>query len=214
MEINWLGYSCFRLKGSQTTVITDPFPPDLGYSLGKQPPVARIVTVSHDHPNHSYVKGIGGDPKVINGPGEYEISGVFIIGLTTYHDAEDGRVRGKNTVYFIEIDGVKIVHLGDLGHPLTPTQVEEIGDVDVLLAPVGDVSTINATQAAETVRRLEAKIVIPMHYKTPNLKRELEPVDRFLKEMGVLQPKTQPKLNVTSNNLPLITQVIQLDYKA
>jgi L-ascorbate metabolism protein UlaG (beta-lactamase superfamily) len=210
MEITWFGHSCFRLKGAHATVITDPFPPELGYALGK--PTARIVTVSHAHPGHSYVQGIGGDPHIANGPGEYEISGVFIIGFATYHDAEEGRSRGKNTAYFLEIDGVKIVHLGDLGHALGAESVEEIGDVDVLLVPVGGVSTINAAQAAETVRRLEPKIVVPMHYKTPALTRELGTVDGFLKEMGT-QGNSQLKLSVTPNNLPLTTQVILLDYK-
>ena len=211
MEITWLGHSCFRLKGAHATVITDPVSPELGYTLGKV--TARIVTVSHSHPGHSYVQGVGGDPRIINGPGEYEISSVFIIGMATYHDGEEGRNRGKNTIYFLEIDGVKIVHLGDLGHALGAGSVEEIGDVDVLLVPVGGVSTINAAQAAETVRRLEAKIVVPMHYKTPVLKRELDSIDRFLKEMGT-QGNTQPRLSVTPHNLPLTTQVILLDYKA
>jgi L-ascorbate metabolism protein UlaG (beta-lactamase superfamily) len=210
MEITWLGHSCFRLKGSQATVITDPYPPDLGYSLGKQ--TARIVTVSHQHAGHSYVGGIGGEPKVIKGPGEYEIGGILVIGLPTFHDGDGGKQRGKNIVYLIEVDEVAICHLGDLGHVLTTQQVEEIGNVDVLLVPVGGVSTINASMAAEVVRQLEPKIVVPMHYKTEALKRELEPVDRFLKEMGVKDVTSRPKLSVTKANLPVSTQVLLLSY--
>ena len=208
MDINWLGHSCFRIKGNQAIVITDPFPPDLGYSLGKQ--TADIITVSHQHPSNSYTDGIGGEPKIVKGPGEYEISGVLIIGITTYHDAVRGQTRGKNTAYIMEIDGVSICHLGDLGHVLTSEQVEEIGDVDVLLLPVGGASTINATMAAEVIRQLEPKAVIPMHFKTPFLKRELDPVEDFLKEMGMERVESRPKLTVSRTNLPPSTQVFLL----
>ncbi|MFC1954094.1 MBL fold metallo-hydrolase [Chloroflexota bacterium] len=210
MEISWLGHSCFKIRGNQATIITDPYSPDLGYSLGK--PEARIVTVSHQHPGHSYIEGVGGDPRPVRGPGEYEISGVLIIGTATFHDGEAGNKRGKNTVYLMEIDEVSVCHLGDLGHALTPAQVEEIDNVDVLLLPVGGVSTINAPIAAEVVRQLEPKAVVPMHYKTEALKRELEPVDSFLKEMGVKEVHSQPKLSVTKANLPASTQVFLLDY--
>jgi len=210
MDISWLGHSCFRIRGSHATVITDPYSPDLGYSLGK--PTARIVTVSHQHSGHSYVQGIGGEPRLVTRPGEYEISGVLIIGIATFHDADRGSKRGKNTVYLIEVDEVSICHLGDLGHVLTTEQVEEIGNVDVLLLPVGGVSTINAPMAAEVVRQLEPKAVVPMHYKTSALSWELEPVERFLKEIGVKQVEPQPKLSLTKSNLPLSTQVFLLDY--
>ena len=210
MDISWLGHSCFRIRGSHATVITDPYSPNLGYSLGK--PTARIVTVSHQHPGHSYISGIGGDPKPVIGPGEYEISGVLIIGMTTFHDREGGKKRGKNTAYLIEVDEVSVCHLGDLGHVLTTEQVEEIDNIDVLLLPVGGVSTIDAPMAAEVVRQLEPKAVVPMHYKTEALKRELEPVDRFLKEMGIKEADSQPKLSFTKANLPASTQVFLLDY--
>ncbi len=211
MEITWLGHSCFKLKGKQATILTDPFSPELGYTLGKVTP--QIVTVSHSHDGHSYVKGVGDDPIVIRGPGEYEIGGILTIGVQTYHDNEKGAQRGKNTVYVIEIDDLSVCHMGDLGHPLTAEQVAAIDSVDVLMLPVGGVSTIDATQAAEVVRRLEPKIVIPMHYKTEVLKKELATVDRFLKEMGVKESVPQPKLLVNKNNLPLSLQVVLLNYK-
>jgi len=210
MDITWLGHSCFRLRGSHATAITDPYSPDLGYTLGK--PTARIVTVSHQHPGHSYVQGIAGQPKVVKGPGEYEISGVLIIGVATFHDGERGKKRGKNTVYLMEIDEISVCHLGDLGHVLTGEQVEEIDNVDVLLLPVGGGSTINAPMAAEVVRQLEPKAVIPMHYKTLALSRELEPVERFLKEIGAKEVNPQSKLSLTKSNLPASTQVFLLDY--
>jgi L-ascorbate metabolism protein UlaG (beta-lactamase superfamily) len=210
VDITWLGHSCFRIKGSQAVVITDPFPPDLGYSLGKLN--ANIVTVSHQHLSHSYVQGIGGKPRIVQGPGEYEISGVLIIGIATFHDAEGGRKRGKNTVYLMEVDGISVCHLGDLGQVLTSEQVGEIGDVDVLLLPVGGVSTIDAAMAAEVIRQLEPKAVVPMHYKTPLVNRELDPVEKFLKEMGMGQIEPRPKLSLTKSNLPASTQVFLLSY--
>ncbi|MBI2849723.1 MAG: MBL fold metallo-hydrolase [Chloroflexi bacterium] len=210
MEITWLGHSCFRIKGSRTTVITDPYSPNSGYSLGKQ--TARVITVSHPHPEHSHLAGIGGEFRAVQGPGEYEIGGVMIIGMATFHDGEKGKARGKNTVYVIEIDELSVCHLGDLGHALTAEQAEELGNIDILLVPVGGVSTIDASGAAEVVRQLEPKIVIPMHYKTPVLKRELEPVDKFLTEMGVKEISAQPKLSVNKALLPLTTQVFLLSY--
>ena len=210
MDITWLGHSCFKLRGKQATVITDPYSPNLGYSLGKQ--TASIVTVSHQHLGHSFTEGISGNPKLVNGPGEYEISNVLIIGVATFHDEDRGNKRGKNTVYLIEIDEISICHLGDLGHVLNNEQVEELGNVDVLLLPVGGVSTIDAPVATEIVRQLEPKIVIPMHYKTPAISRELEPVDRFLKEIGAHDINSQAKLTLTKSSLPISTQVVLLDY--
>jgi L-ascorbate metabolism protein UlaG (beta-lactamase superfamily) len=208
MEITWLGYSCFFLKGKNTSVITDPCPPDLGYPIDK--PSARIVTVSHNHREHSFVEVVNGEKRVVSRPGEYEIGGVLIIGISTYHDAENGTLSGKNTVFVIEVDDVTICHLGDLGHSLSSKQIEELGNVDVLLVPVGGGTTINATQAAAVVRSLEPKIVVPMHYKTLTLTKELDPVDKFLKEMGLNEVVPQTKLVITKSSLPLTTQVLVL----
>jgi len=132
--------------------------------------------------------------------------------MTTFHDGEGGRKRGKNTVYLMEVDEVSVCHLGDLGHVLTTEQVAELDNVDVLLLPVGGVSTIDAPLAAEVVRQLEPKVVVPMHYKTEALDRELEPVGRFLKEMGVKEVNSQPKLSFTKPSLPATMQVFLLDY--
>jgi L-ascorbate metabolism protein UlaG (beta-lactamase superfamily) len=208
VDITWLGHSCFRIKGSQAIIITDPFPPELGYTLGKQ--TANIITVSHQHPSHSYVQGIGGEPRIIKGPGEYEISNILIIGIATFHDNQRGQVRGKNTVYVMEIDGVSVCHLGDLGHMLSTEQVEEIGNVDILFLPVGGGSTISAAVATELILQLEPNAVVPMHYKTPAIKRELDSVDVFLKEMGIGQIEPRPKLTLSKSNLPLSTQVFLL----
>ena len=211
MDITWLGHACFRIKGSQATIITDPFPPELGYTLPAKLE-ADIVTVSHPHPSHSYVQGVGGSPKVVQGPGEYEIAGVLIIGVGTFHDNERGAQRGKNTAYLMEIDGVSICHLGDIGHVLSDEQLEEIGDVDVLLLPVGGHNTIGGAVAAEIIRQIEPKAVIPMHYQTPELKRTLDPLESFLKEMGLGPVEPRPKLTVSRTGLLPGTQVYVLSY--
>ncbi len=210
MDINWLGHSCFRIRGRQATIITDPYSPDYGYSLGK--PTAGIVTVSHQHPGHSYTQGVSGEFRPVRGPGEYEISGVLIIGIATFHDSERGATKGKNTVYLMDVDEVSICHIGDLGHVLTADHLEQIEHVDVLLVPVGGVSTINAATATELVRQLEPKVVIPMHYRTEVLDRGLAPVAEFLREMGLKDIVSQPKLSITRANLPQSTQVYLLDY--
>lgn len=208
MDITWLGHSCFRLRGNQAIVITDPFPPDLGYNLGKQ--TADIVTVSHDHPGHSYVQGISEGYHLVKAPGEYEISGVLILGITAYHDSVKGQSKGKVTPYLMEIDGMTVCHLGDIGHILDDDQIEELGNIDILLIPVGGVSTINASMAAQTVRKVEPKVVIPMHYKTPQSTRDLETVDDFVKEMGMLLIEPRPKFTVSKTSLPLTLQVVVL----
>jgi L-ascorbate metabolism protein UlaG (beta-lactamase superfamily) len=211
MEILWLGHSCFRIRGKEATIVTDPFDKTLGYPLRK--PTASIVTVSHSHPQHSFVDGVGGDPRVVSRPGEYDIANVFINGIATFHDNEKGATRGKNTVFFLEIDEVKVCHLGDLGHVPTSEQIEQMSGVDILMVPVGGFTTINAAAAAETIGLLEPKLVIPMHYKTEVVKMELEPLEHFIKVMGLKEVISQPKLNVTKSTLPPEIKVLVLDYR-
>src|SRR3989304_3963769 len=163
MEITWLGHSCFRLRGRDAAVVMDPCAKSTGYSIGRL--TADIVTISHDPPGHNNVGAVAGTPRVIQGPGEFEVAGVPIMGIRTYHDAEKGRTLGKNIAYVLELDDLRICHLGDLGHVPPPEQVEELSGVDILLAPVGGGNTIGAAAAAETVSLLEPKLVIPMNYQ-------------------------------------------------
>ena len=213
MDVTWLGQSCFRLRGKNAAVVTDPFPPALGLRLPRQE--AEVVTVSHEHDNHSYTQAVREGAFVVHGPGEYEVAGVSVIGFSTFHDAEKGAKRGRNTVYLIEIDDVRVCHLGDLGHPLDDADAETVASVDVLLVPVGSRTAINAAQAAEVVRQLEPRYVIPMHYATPGVKVQLDGVDRFLKEMAVTTFEAQPKLAVqASSATEFETKVIVLEPKA
>jgi L-ascorbate metabolism protein UlaG (beta-lactamase superfamily) len=210
MEITWLGHSCFLIKGKDKTIITDPCHPDLGYRLGE--PDVDIVTVSHSHRGHCYVEGVADEPKQIKSPGEYEIGGTFITGIASFHDNKKGEVRGKNTIYVIEMDGITLCHLGDLGHPLDSRLIEEIGDISILFLPVGEVSTIPIDTAMEIIRQLEPPVVIPMHYKTEVFTGNLSPVNKFLDTMRIKEPEAKLKLSITASSLPSGTQTIVLNH--
>jgi L-ascorbate metabolism protein UlaG (beta-lactamase superfamily) len=213
LDVTWLGHGCFRLRGRSAAVITDPYPPTIGLKLSRMD--ADIVTISHDHENHSHAQVVRDSAYEVRGPGEYEIAGVSVIGVPTYHDSEKGAKQGRNTVYLIEIDEVRICHLGDLGHRLDDTEAESVASPDVLLVPVGGRTTMNAEQAAEVVRQLEPRFVVPMHYAIPGLKVQLDPIDRFLKEMGLtLSEAPQPKLTVQKSSVAEYeTKVVVLEPK-
>jgi len=211
MDVTWYGHACFRIKDRTTAIVTDPYHKSIGLTL---PPLkANIVTVSHDHPGHSNTKAVKGNPFIIDGPGEYEISGVFITGIQTFHDARAGKDHGKNTVFLFEIDGLTVCHLGDLGHLPKQSQVEELGDIDVLLIPVGGVDSLRASQAAEVISLLEPRIVIPMHYRLNDLAFKLDPVSKFFKELGLTSADEQETLRVSKSSLPSETQIILLSPK-
>jgi len=211
MEITWHGHACFRLFQRGASAVTDPYEREIGFELPRLG--ADIVTVSHDHPGHRYAKGVRRRKLSIMGPGEYEVNGVFITGIATFHDGKKGGARGPNTIYLFNFDGLKICHLGDLGHIPTQAQVEALNSVNVLLVPVGGVSTINAAQAAEVVSLTEPNIVVPMHYRLPKLAFRLDPVAKFLKAIGLDDVSPQEKISVTKSSLPEETRVILLEPK-
>jgi L-ascorbate metabolism protein UlaG (beta-lactamase superfamily) len=210
LDVTWLGHGCFRLRGRAAAAVTDPYPPAIGLKLSRLE--ADLVTVSHEHENHNYTQAVR-DAYEIHGPGEYEVAGISVIGVPTFHDAEKGAKKGRNTVYLIEIDDVRVCHLGDLGHRLDDAEAEAISSPDVLLVPVGGRNAINAAQAAEVVRQLEPRYVVPMHYAIPGLKRELDPLDRFLKEMGVTASEPQLKLTVQASSGEYETKLVVLEPK-
>ncbi len=205
MEIFWLGHSCFYIKGKEKTIIVDPCPPDCGYLLNY--PYVDIATISHSHPGHSYLEGLSGTPRKIMTPGEYEIGKTFITGIASFHDSETGKIKGGNTIYVINIDGINLCHLGDLGHPLSSQLIEEIGSVDILFLPVGEISTISLDTATEIVKQLNPCIILPMHYKTEK-RDKLQPVDEFLKRMGVHEVRRETKLSLSQSSLPANRQII------
>lgn len=214
MDITSLGHSSFKLRGKTVTVVTDPYDAAIvGLKFPKHT-TADIVTVSHEHGDHNAVGVIEGVPYVVRGPGEYEIKGVGIVGISVYHDNDKGQERGKNTIYRIELDGLSIVHLGDLGHKLTSEQVDSLDGVDILLVPTGGFYTIDESQAVQVVHDIAPSIVIPMHYGRPDLNpkgfEKLSPVSAFLKEMGNEGIAPTPKLSVTKEKLPEEMQVVVL----
>ena len=214
MDITPLGHSSFKIRGKHATVVTDPYASDMVGIKYPRSVTADIVTVSHDHADHNAVAAVGGNPFVVTGAGEYEVHGVGIIGVPSYHDSEQGAKRGRNTIYRIEIDGVVIVHLGDLGHPLSEQDIERLDGVDVLLVPVGGVYTINAAEAVKVVHDIEPAIAVPMHYLTDGMDTkafgELSPVSAFLKEIGKEDVPSQEKLVITKDKLPEELDVVVL----
>jgi L-ascorbate metabolism protein UlaG (beta-lactamase superfamily) len=211
VDINWFGHACFRIREKGVTAVTDPHPEGLGYA---RPRIrADMVTVSHAHEGHCCVKGFRGSPRVLSSPGEYEIGGVFVTGVPTFHDDEGGEELGQNVAFLFDFDGLTVCHLGDLGHVLTQEQVEALDGVNVLLVPVGGISTITPAKAAEVVSILEPNIVIPMHYKTAATSRKLGSVSRFLKAMGLGELEPQESLRITSSSLPEETRVVLLNYE-
>lgn len=210
MDIYWLGQACFKIKGKGATLVIDPFDPEFtGLKLPKDL-AADIVLSTHSHQDHNNTGAVAGHPLVISGPGEYEKLGVTTTGIQAYHDKSHGSERGLNTIYHILIDGINIVHLGDLGHVLEEEQFSQIGNVDILMIPVGNVYTIDAEGAAKVISQLEPGIVIPMHYKIAGLKFDLDEVEKFLKEMGVENIAPVAKLSVTKDKLPEETTVVVL----
>jgi L-ascorbate metabolism protein UlaG (beta-lactamase superfamily) len=209
VDINWYGHACFRIREGGVTVVTDPYDREIGGTLPRIR--ADVVTLSHAHPGHSCVRGFRGSPRILQSPGEYEVGGVFVTGVPTFHDDREGKLRGQNTAFLFDFDGLTVCHLGDLGHVLTQSQVEWLSGVNVLLIPVGGRSTISPAQAAEVVNLLEPDVVIPMHYQTPGLSRDLAPVSRFLKAMGLGRAPTEEVLRVRASAIPEDMQVVLLE---
>ena len=195
MVISWYGQSCFKIQSGDLVIAIDPFSKEIGLT----PPRFRsdVVLVTHSHFDHSNSEAMAGEPFIITGPGEYETKGVYVHGIETFHDTKEGKERGLNTVYIIELEDIRILHLGDFGEEkLRDETLEAIGDVDIMLVPVGGTYTIDAEQAAKVVKQVEPKRAIPMHYKIPGLKVKLDGVDEFLKEMGASKTEVQEKFTV------------------
>ena len=211
MEIAWYGLSCFRLtERGRATVVTDPYDhSQVGYSALKLR--ADIVSISHDAPGHSFAKAVKGSSHFLDGPGEYEIGEVFITGVRTSSGKRSKNGSGANTLYVFDYDGVTIAHLGDLQRSLTQSEVDALGTVSVALVPVGGGSSLTASQAAEVISMLEPGIVIPMHYKTNETTLKLEPLSKFIKEMGLGTVKPESSLKVIPTSVPAETQVVVLD---
>jgi L-ascorbate metabolism protein UlaG (beta-lactamase superfamily) len=206
-KVYFAGQSCFQIsvsnsKDNSADIVIDPYDEATGLKLPNLS--ADILLVTHNHHDHNNIEGIKGEPFMVKGPGEYEIKGVFVRGIAAFHDDKGGKEKGQNTIYTIEAEGIRFCHLGDLGQKeLTDEQVDKIGQVDVLMIPVGGQGyTISPTEAQKIVAQIEPMIVIPMHYALPKLKMELEDVSKFLKAMGKPSVTPQDKFIVKASTLP------------
>ncbi len=205
MVITWYGQSCFKIQtkpqrgDAEVIIFTDPF----DKSIGLKPPQgsADIVLVSHNHPDHNNVQNLKGEPFVIDAEGEYSFKDVYIEGIGSYHDDEKGALRGLNTIFAIRSEDLTICHLGDLGHILSEKQIDAIGEIDILMVPIGGTYTLDAKQAEKVIGQIDPKIIIPMHYKVPGLNVEIAKGEEFAKELGLEVEKGVTKFSVKAGDL-------------
>jgi len=206
MKIVWHGHSLFQIttnpeKNNQVQIVIDPFDKSIGLRVPKLE--ADILLVTHQHHDHNNIKAVSGNPFLIEGPGEYEVKGVFIRGILSFHDDSRGKERGMNTIYVMESEDIKLCHLGDFGQKeLTEEQMEKIGEIDILMIPVGGNYTISLKEVAKIMSQLEPKITIPMHYAIPKLKIKLNPLNRFLKMFGIKSLTPLNKLSIKKKDIP------------
>jgi L-ascorbate metabolism protein UlaG (beta-lactamase superfamily) len=212
MDMTWLGHACFRMRGREGVVLTDPPDPKSGHAIPRTE--AGLVTMSHEHAGHASLRSVAGEPVVLRGPGEYEVHDMLVTGIGCFHDDEKGAERGRNTVFAIRLDELVICHLGDLGHALSAVDLEKLGDVDIALVPIsGPDVNLSAARAAEIVHQLEPKVVVPMSFDPDDTKKDT-PYLRLLHELGVKELEFVSKLSVTRSTLPENLQVVALDSRA
>lgn len=210
MKLEWLGHACFLITASDgTRILTDPYDPSVGYEdIAVE---AEIVTVSHNHFDHNCVKEVRGSPEAVEGPGRKTVKGIEFLGVGTFHDTSGGAQRGPNTVFAFEVDGIRVCHPGDLGHVLTEEQVGEIGQVDLLLLPVGGTFTIGPEEAWKVVGQLKPKIVVPMHFKTPVVSLPIAPVEEFLRGKPSVKRLGKSEAELTKETLPSEAEIWVLE---
>lgn len=200
MVIQWYGQSCFKITSGEFVLVVDPFSKEVGLT----PPRFKtdVALVTHSHFDHANTEALAGEPAVVSGPGEYEVRGVYVRGLETYHDKSKGRERGLNTIYEIELEELRILHLGDFGEGAIRDEIlDQIEDTDILMVPVGGKFTIDGEEATKVVKQLEPKIVIPMHYKVPGITVGLDSAEKFLKEIGASKNEPQERLTIKKKDL-------------
>ena len=216
MKIKWYGHSAFLVTSDQgVKIITDPYESGAyggQLSYGKIKDQADIVLTSHDHADHNDTKSLPGSPEIVKGSGSKTVKGISIKGISTYHDPSKGSERGANTIFTFSVDGIKICHLGDLGHILSEKELVEIGSVDILLIPVGGYYTIDSKEATRVAEQIKSKVLIPMHFKTEKCGFPIAPVENFLK--GKSNPKRPKASEVTfeKKTLPQQMEILVLEH--
>jgi len=213
MDVTWLGHACIRLRGKDGVVLMDPCAKSTGYAIGRQS--ADIVTASRADPEHAYLDAVNEPFRLLNAPGEYEIGGILLNAVDTSPRAktDDGQRSTRNVAFVVEIDDLRICHLGDLDHTPAQDLIEELSDIDVLFTPVGGHGALDAAGAAEVISLLQPRLVVPIRFQTDAAAVELDPLDPFIKQLGRAAPEAQAKLSITRSNLPEDTQVTVLDYR-
>ncbi len=211
MKVKWLGHASFMITSDKgIRIITDPYQTGgrLKYAVVKGP--ADIVTISHEHGDHNYTDPIEGNPRILRGPKMTEVKGIKFNGIATFHDENQGKDRGPNTVFCFEVDGIRICHLGDLGHKLNEREVAQIGKVDILLTPMAGLWAINAEVATEVGNQLKPKVIIPMHFKNERCDFPVSGVDDFLKGKKNVIMADSSEIEFKAGKLPAETQIIVL----
>jgi L-ascorbate metabolism protein UlaG (beta-lactamase superfamily) len=212
MKIKWLGHAAFLITADNgTRIITDPFGDFTGLSYNPIQETADVVIISHDHGDHKGAK-IKGDPKLVTGAGRKEVDGIEIEGLDTYHDTSKGSERGANTVFCFTVDGMRVCHMGDLGHDLSEAEVTGLGRVDILIIPVGGFYTIDAETAGVICDKLKPRVIIPMHYKTDKCAFPIAGVDEFLKGKTEVKKLDYSEVELTLESLPAKTEIVVLEH--
>ena len=217
MNIIWLGHAAFLITTEEgTRIIMDPYESDAyGGGIGYSPiqETADIVTISHtQHQDHCFTDGIAGDPVILTEAGERSVKGVSIKGIPSFHDKSGGQERGNNLITCLDADGIRLVHMGDLGHLLTAEQVDAVGRPDVLLIPVGGTFTLDAKEATETVNRLNPRQVVPMHFKNTKCNLPIHTVDAFLEGKTNVRRSLGTSLEIRSESMPETTEIVVLDH--
>jgi L-ascorbate metabolism protein UlaG (beta-lactamase superfamily) len=213
MDVTWLGHACIRLRGKDGVVLMDPCARSTGYAIGKQS--ADIVTASRSDAEHAFTEAVTPPFRLLNAPGEYEIGGVLLNGVNTTRKGKrrEGDDAARNVAFVVEIDELRVCHLGDLDHTPGQDLIEELSDIDILLTPVGGHGALDAAAAAEVISLLQPRVVVPIRYRTEATPLPLDPLDPFIKQLGREAPQPQAKLSVTRSNLPEETQLLVLDYR-
>ncbi len=216
MKIKWYGHAAFLIASDQgIRMILDPYEPGAfggQLSYGRIGDQAEIVLTSHDHADHNYTKGLLGSPQVVSGSGSKIVKGISIKGISTYHDPSKGKERGTNTIFNLQVDGIQVCHLGDLGHVLSDKEVNEIGPVDILLIPVGGYFTIDAKEATRVVEQIHPKVVIPMHFKTEKCGFPIAPVEDFLKGKSAVKRVGRSEIDYSKASLPEKMEIVVLEH--
>jgi len=211
MKVKWLGHSCFLITSEKgTKLITDPYTVGVGIDYAPIKESADIVIVSHDHGDHNNVSAVQGRPQIVKGSGIKNVSGIEFKGIAAYHDRSQGKERGDNTVFCFTVDGIRLCHLGDLGHLLSQEQIASVGNVDILFVPVGGVFTINAAEATQVCTQLRPKVIIPMHFKTPKCAYPISDVNTFLEGKERVKKWDNSEIEFQAGKLPAEAEIIVL----